>query len=443
MSEAEDITRRFFLAAAGVALAGLTVRARLPRQTNSRASQFVNGRWFNGANFTAKDFYSVGGFLTSSKPIEVDSVIDLAGKYVVPPFAEAHNHNVDGLAAGSTNIEMIVRMYLTDGVFYVKNPGNLPRTTKPILDKVNIPTSIDVTFANGVLTASGGHSFEIVKRNVDRGIWTEADGEGAFYFTIDNQSDLDRKWGTILAGRPDFIKIILVYSEEYAKRKDDPAYFGWKGLNPALIPEICKRAHAAGLRVAAHIESAADYHNALVGGVDEIAHMAGFRPDGQTLSQYHDLAAYEISEADARLTARKGVDVVTTLWGNIERSKASEQTPEAAIGKKVHELIIRNLQLLKKHNVKIAIGDDQYRQTSVQEALNLNSLKVFSNLELLKMWCEATPATIFPHRKIGHLKNGYEASFLALSGDPLQDFVNVRKIELRVKEGEILSLRSD
>ena len=56
------------------------------------------------------------------------------------------------------------------------------------------------------------------------------------------------------------------------------------------------------------------------------------------------------------------------------------------------------------------------------------------------MWCEATPATIFPTRKIGHLKEGYEASFLVLSGNPLLDFKNAQKIEIRFKQGESLSL---
>jgi imidazolonepropionase-like amidohydrolase len=58
------------------------------------------------------------------------------------------------------------------------------------------------------------------------------------------------------------------------------------------------------------------------------------------------------------------------------------------------------------------------------------------------MWCETTAAAIFPQRKIGHLKEGYEASFLVLSGDPLADFTNVQKIELRIKQGELLTLQN-
>ena len=46
----------------------------------------------------------------------------------------------------------------------------------------------------------------------------------------------------ILGFRPDFIKAILVFSEEFEKRKDDPAYFGQKGLNPKLLPNLVTKA---------------------------------------------------------------------------------------------------------------------------------------------------------------------------------------------------------
>ena len=42
-------------------------------------------------------------------------------------------------------------------------------------------------------------------------------------------------------------------------------------------------------------------------------------------------------------------------------------------------------------------------------------------------------------RKIGRLKNGFEASFLVLNDNPLQDFANVQKIDKRFKQGEFFS----
>ena len=55
------------------------------------------------------------------------------------------------------------------------------------------------------------------------------------------------------------------------------------------------------------------------------------------------------------------------------------------------------------------------------------------------MWSEDTPHMIFPERKIGHLKEGYEASFLVLAGNPLEDFSQVKNIRIRFKQGQVLS----
>ena len=386
--------------------------------------EFVNGRWFDSNTFRNRIFYSVKGTLTSKRPKRVDSIIDLKDKYVIPPFGEAHNHNVDG-----ANVE-IIRRYLEDGIFYVKNPNTLPRDRASVEGRINIPESVDVAFANGGLTASEGHPIGLARRNIARGVWTESDAEGAFYFTINNKADLDRKWGAILAGKPDFIKTYLLYSEEYRKRKDDERYQYWKGLDPALLPDIVKLAHRNGLRVSTHIESAFDFHNAVLAGVDEINHMPGFR--GGPNLDIPDPKVYEISEEDARVAARKRITVVTTL-GGISLFKG----PLREKGDRLHS---RNLRLLKKHGVKVALGSDEYRKTAAPEARYIHELGVYSSLELLKIWCEDTPATIFPKRRIGYLKDGYEASFLVLAGNPLEDFQNTSKIEIRVKQGKLLSL---
>jgi hypothetical protein len=399
------------------------------RQAPPGTYEFINGRWFDGHGFKGGRLYSVGGLLTSKKPRRVDSTLDLTGKYLIPPFGEAHNHNVEY----SGNIDALLGRYIQDGIFYVKNPNNLPRATAPLRGKVNIRGSIDVTFANGGLTASGGHPLGVVRRNIERGGMTAADGDGGFYFIIDNPSDLERKWGQILAGKPDFIKTYLLYSEEYAKRRDDEAYFAWKGLDPALLPEIVRRAHGAALRVSTHVETATDFHHAVAAGVDELNHTPGFRTDGKSA-----LARYAIAEADARLAARKRVVVVTTLVSAIDTALQKQAGGHMQAGG-LRDLLVDNLRLLKKHGVPIAVGSDSYRQTSLAEALNLHRLGVFDNGELLRMWCQTTAATIFPQRRIGHLKQGYEASFLVLGEDPIRDFTAVQRIERRFKQGEFLT----
>ena len=398
---------------------------------NTHNYEFGNGNWFDGQKFVRKTFYSVAGRLSTKRPAHVDRVWDLSNKYVVPPFGEAHNHNLDW--SSDERFARVVKMYLDAGIFYVKNPNSLLRTSQPTRSRINLPTSVDGILSNGGLTSSGGHPIEIV--TPQRGFKPE-DGEGGFYYVIDNSVDLERKWPTIEAGRPDFIKTYLLYSEEYAKRRDNKAYDGWKGLDPAILPAIVRMAHRDGLRVSTHVETAQDFHNAVVAGVDEINHLPGFRPDRNDPSNYANLAQYQISEADAKLAGEKKIVVVTTI-GEVIDLTFSDQFPEPA-RLAVRSMLVQNLQILRKHQVPIAIGSDSFRQTALAEALSLAKLRAFDNLTLLKMWCETTAATIFPKRKIGYLKAGYEANFLVLTADPLAEFANVKTIELRIKEGEPL-----
>ena len=99
----------------------------------------------------------------------------------------------------------------------------------------------------------------------------------------------------------------------------------------------------------------------------------------------------------------------------------------------------KNLKLLKQHGVPLAVGSDNYMATSVEEATYLRSLDVFDNAELLRMWSVTAAQTIFPRRKIGHLREGYEASFIVLRGNPLENFERVRDIQLRFKQGFLVN----
>jgi hypothetical protein len=426
MSKGRTVMRKAVVLA--VLLASFSAQAQVP--TSSHNYEFANGNWFDGQKFVRRTFYSVGGLLSRKRPGHVDRAFDLSGKYVVPPFGEAHNHNLDW--SSDERFARINKMYLEAGIFYVKNPNSLLRSKQPTSARINLPTSVDGILSNGGLTGSGGHPTEIVIPQ--RGFKPE-DGEGGFYYVIDNATDLERKWPIIMAGKPDFIKTYLLYSEEYAKRKDDKAYDGWKGLDPAILPEIVRRAHHDGLRVSTHVETAADFHAAVAAGVDEINHLPGFRPERNDIANYTNLSRYKISEADAILAGKKQIVVVTTIGEAIDQTfneKLSEPDRLA-----VRSMLVQNLHLLRKYRVPIAIGSDNFRQTALAEALSLSKLQAFDNLTL-KMWTEATAATIFPKRKIGYLKDGYEANFLVLTGSPLVDFANVKRIELRVKQGEPL-----
>ena len=442
-----------FLLAGCAGGTGLSSSSKALQQTGPSGSDsyaFTNGRWFDGQGFQAATWYSVQGRLTRTPPQGRVETVDLSGLFVVPPFGEAHNHNVEG----PWNVQAVAERYLKDGVFYVKNPNNVRDFALQIQRAVNQPTSIDATFAHAGLTGRGGHPvalyedvlrvsrYEPVIGPIERG-WFE----GRSYIVLDTEADLETKWPVITSGRPDFLKVYLVHSEDEDATGTSGQSPRRSGLHPRLVSLIVAKAHAAGLQVTAHVETAADFRRAVHAGVDELAHVPGWLIQGAD-----DAERARLTEEDARLAAAHKVRVVTTSvagqampsigghhqhGSHVGHGPGPEMKHNASPADAASHVLRDNLHLLQRVGVALVIGSD-HAETSLAEVMHLRTLHLFDDRTLLKMWCEATPAAIFTDRRIGKFAEGYEASFLALAGNPLEDFDQVRAIRLRVKQGVLL-----
>jgi Amidohydrolase family len=373
-----------------------------------RIVEFRNGRWFDGNGFQPRRVFSVDGRFTFREPPRIDKSYDLAGAFVVPPFAEAHNHNIGG--GVDERAQASVKRYLDAGVFYVKVQGNWPldAAAKERLG-LNRPDGLDVMFAHGSLTASGGHPIGLAATLLKLGAYpgqTLETMRDRYYFTIDSAAELDRY-------------------------KDDPAVVR-KGLDPRVLALIVRKAHTNGLRVTTHVTTAADFRNAIAAGGDEIAHV----PLAFVPTSYGGPSDEPLTAADARLAIEHGVTVITTL-GAPGLIKLEQESPPAE-GRQVREGLIHNLALLSSAGVRLALGSDNVTDTSHGEADVLLKTGVFDRLSLLRLWTGATARAIFPGRRIGALDEGYEASFVALDGNPLEAWENVHRIRLRFKQGVLL-----
>jgi imidazolonepropionase-like amidohydrolase len=425
--------RATLLACAGaIALVASLDQSRPSAQAPAGSNVLLtNGRWFNGASFDRRSAtYVANGRFASARPAVVDRTVDLGDAWVVPPFGEAHNHNL-GSGVEAWDISAAGR-YLADGVFYVKIQGNLPLSEQ---EKRRLPINradtIDVAFAQGSLVSTRGFPTSRTVALLAQG-WFPGHTMDSLrelrYFAVDATPDLERSWPRLMLQRPDFIKALLSFSEEFEARRNDSAETP-QGLDPRVLPAIVARAHAANLRVSTHVNTATDFHHAVTAGVDEIVHLPPLpeRPvPGRTQNEADTLPALD----DVRIAAERRITVVTTLSLALNR-------PEATRGP-WRERQKESLSLLHKAGVPLAIGSDTPADSSVREALYIRDLGVVDNRVLLKMWTETTPQTIFPKRQIGALQAGYEASFLALEGNPLEDFANARRIRLRFKQGHVL-----
>ena len=396
-----------------------------PKARRAENIALINGQWFGGKSFESKPMYSSNGLFTSRKPSRIDQTIDLKNRWIVPPFADAHSHSF-GMGIPGANA-MAAHAYQEAGVFYVQSQGNLPMTeAEKAAILLNSPEGIDVTLSNATLTShnSALHAF-FASMILPRGIFLGYSLEtlnGVRYFEIDNIEELKEKWPLIIAQKNDFIKTYLWLTDN-APFVGPPALTGQHALSPDVFRSIVSQAHAVGLRVSVHIVSAGDFKLAIEGGADEIAHMPSI-----------GIVTPEV----AKMAASRRVPVVTTMAqvggaaGNIP-APMREAAAAMLIG------TTNNLKILAANGVSIVIGADNPADTTSAEASYIKSLGIFDNAAMLRMWGTATPLAIFPDRKIGELKDAYEASFLALDADPLKDWSATEKIQIRFKQGSLMA----
>lgn len=434
-----DAMPRLHFVLALLCLSACTGRIQEPvltaRVSPSPTFAFVNGRWFEGARFVDRTLYAINGVFTDRPSATIDTTVDLGRGYVIPPFGDAHTHNLDG----TFNLDTIRARYIHEGTFYVQVLTNSTTGANAVRSRWNRACDLDVTYANGGISSTLSHPFLAYEPRAMRSIPFGADWRdhaaairasrlrlGDAYWFIDSLPDLDGVWPRIVATRPDLLKIFLLDAREHPSAMPDTGLPSGFGLRPSVIGPLVQRARAEGLRVSAHIETAADLRLAIESGVTIFAHLPGYG-----VADSVDLARFAIDETTARLAGARGVTAIPTLSWSRDPGFA---TSEAGIRRRM-ENQARNIQLLRTHGATIALGSDKFGSTASQEFQEFRRLGLWTNAELLTLWGETTSRSIFPSRRIGRLEPGYEASFLVLRQDPLASLDAVGDIAMRFKQG--------
>ncbi|MDX1624404.1 MAG: hypothetical protein R3199_10550, partial [Gemmatimonadota bacterium] len=374
-----------------------------------------------------------GGWFVPADTQPADSVVDLAGAWVVPPFGEAHTH-----ALGGSGAERAARQYLRDGIFYALSLNNAASRARKARERFSHPTTLDPGYAHGGFTSTGSHPYRVYEM-IALGIfgaddpYAEAErreeeirasrlAEGDAYWFVDSVADLEAKWPAFLEDDPDVVKVYLSDVATGLAAEDVRGH----GLHPGVLRTLVARAHARGLRVFAHVDTVDDFRIALEAGVDAMAHLPG-----QNLGE--DLLMEPLTEEDLARAALRGTVVVPTTQRVTVFADSTEMPALQAFQRDA-------LRRLHAAGVTIALGEDWFGRTSRAEAEYIADLGVFDNATLLRIWSVATPRTVFPTRRIGRLEPGWEASFLALGCDPIEEFACTGDIRLRYKQGRELRI---
>ncbi len=424
----------------GLLLVSLLLSACTSSRVSAPYTLYTNGHWWNGGGFVAGErAVSEGRFIEVPKRGTTVTVVDLEGAHVVPPFGEAHNHNLD-IDTGPWAVDIMNRRYLADGVFYMKNLDAYPPHMIARREYLARVDTVDVSTAMGGITASGGHP-ETLWMNVLRRIRPHYRGLeledflGQAFHHVSNEQEANAALDTLERQGADFVKVFQDFSDipggvRFRAGSTSKTY----SLSREMAEYIVPAAQARGWRVSIHVNSAADFRAAVAMGADEIAHLPGyaFSPDLDVPG------AYRISKADAAAAAKAGVVVVTTIV--ISRNYYGNGKDPVTL-KAVRDLQRENLRTLHEAGVTIAIGSDEYEHTVKVEVDALRELAAFDDATLLKLWIDTAKATIFPERNIGCLAPSCEGSFLALDGNPLESFEATERISLAIKQGVDVTVR--
>ena len=364
-----------------------------------------NASWFDGAGFKRGTLYVVDGRFTATKPKTVNRSMDLKNQFLLPPLAEAHNYNLQN----DWGADRFANRYIAEGVFYAAMLCGDPAGVDPVRPRFAKPETPDVVFVTACVTSSEGQPLPaLLAASPGK---TRADFVDKAVIVMDKPEDVERKWPLVAGRKSDALRLVLGYS-------------GRQGLNAETAIALTQRAKKAGLRVIAHVETAADFDLALRAGVDFIDHVPGYsQPAGEQPERF------QISAESAVQANRQKVSVITGLAASqLFKLKGTQS-----------EMLKRNLQVLKEAGVNLLIGSDLFTDTAQAELKALAATKLFTNEELLRMATITTPHALFPKRQLGCFEPGCEASFLLLANDPTQDIDAVQQPLLRVKAGRLLT----
>ncbi|GAB5553930.1 MAG: amidohydrolase family protein [Saprospiraceae bacterium] len=404
---------------------------------------FENGKIWAQETFVEKDFYVLDATFSFEKPTKIDSIIDLNGQFVIPPFGDFHTHLFDGDYSKVNDTT-----FLKAGIFYAQDLVNDPAGSKKMRPYFDQTKTVDVAYANGCLTSNYGHPIAGYERQALKLGWRLSPAQkkqlaesrtyqDRTYYIIDRPAEVQANMNKLIGTQPDVIKVILYNSQEYENSDTFPIYN--LGLDPKVLPAIMKTAQESGKRVIAHVESEYDIRVAMKAGIQHFAHIPYYSYGNSGAVNDHPPV---LSDSILKLMQQHKVAISPTLGRTfINLTYLPKQyQPDSMVLEAIKVFHANTLKQLKESQIQLLAGADMNGSNAVDEILYYNQLKVFTPKELLQMLIYSGKA-IFPNRRIAAIQEQYEASFLVLGADPTMNIKNIKNINFRMKSGKFIDFK--
>jgi imidazolonepropionase-like amidohydrolase len=398
------------------------------------------GRLFDserGVLLTARDIIVRGGIVAAvgeRLPVPAGArVIDLARFTVLPGLIDAHTHllmeHPGDETPGETAVRELVRegevlralrgaararSYLEAGFTALRDLGNSGRFADVALKRAIAEGSLSgprLYVSGPGLAPEGGQMDGIDARH--RGL---VDDEYRVVRGADDARQAVRE--NVLHGA-DVIKL-------YSNGSPNPTY-----LSVAEMTAAVSEAHLMGVRVTAHATTDLAVRRAVEAGVDAIEHGRG------------------VADSTLSLMRQRGVVLVATEWDRwladrqLARVPASERPSDTRIG----ELLAPGYDRVRRAmraGVTIAAGSDLYidvgvpRGTAARHMLFAYAAGGMSPTAVLQS-ATIHAARLIGDARLGVVKVGAYADFVAFDGDPLADLTAIERVRFVMRGGTVVA----
>ena len=231
---------------------------------------------------------------------------------------------------------------------------------------------------------------------------------------------------TIEKENVDLIKLMITGGVLDAKEKGVP---GELKMPPEMVRAVCDKAHAAGYKVAAHVESPEGVRVALENGVDSIEH--GAKPDEEIL----------------RLFKEKNAFLCTTLspalpYALFDRTLTNATEVEQYNGNVVFEGIIACAKAAIANGIPVVLGNDVGCPWITQydfwrELYYFHKYVGVSNAFALYTATKRSAELLGIGDETGSIEKGKCADFIVTKNNPLDDLRALRSLDYVVARGKV------
>lgn len=401
---------------------------------------FINGKILDGSeNMQVKEGCDI--LVEDDKITEVApsgsregyTVVDLKGGYVCPGLINMHVHLagngkpqkkqrdnaklVRTIMSSALTRAVAYKMVcgfakdeLMGGVTTIRTVGGLGDFDTKLRDEIAAGKKVGprILAANRGISVPGGHM------------------AGSVAVEAKTPEEAVKYLETIEKENVDLIKLMITGGVLDAKEKGVP---GELKMPPEMVRAVCDKAHAAGYKVAAHVESPEGVRVALENGVDSIEH--GAKPDEEIL----------------RLFKEKNAFLCTTLspalpYALFDRTLTNATEVEQYNGNVVFEGIIACAKAAIANGIPVVLGNDVGCPWITQydfwrELYYFHKYVGVSNAFALYTATKRSAELLGIGDETGSIEKGKCADFIVTKNNPLDDLRALRSLDYVVARGKV------